>query len=68
MRIWRIGTNRILGVQDGPLPIELGEKMDWDVQAWGDFEVCPLTRQRPGWMQMVCIESSDHTFFQTEKP
>ena len=26
-------------------------------QIYGDYEVCPLTRERPGWMQMVCIAS-----------
>lgn len=24
---------------------------------YGDYEVCPLTRKRPGRMQMVCIAS-----------
>jgi hypothetical protein len=25
---------------------------------FGDFEVCPITRRRPGWMQMVYIRSA----------
>jgi hypothetical protein len=24
----------------------------------GDFEVCPLTAERAGWMQMVCIKAA----------
>ncbi len=29
-----------------------------DVPTYGDFEVCPLTKERAGWMQMVCINSA----------
>ena len=59
-RIWRIGTKRILGVVDAKgqadtddaVPERLGP---WDRDLDGDFRVCPLTHERPGWMQMVCI-------------
>jgi hypothetical protein len=67
MRIWRVGTKRILGVEDGPMPLVLQEKMSWDVEAWGNFEVCPFTRERSGAMQMVCIESVDDVLFKDEK-
>ncbi len=68
MRIWHVGTTRILGVDDdSQMPIILQEKMNWGIEAWGDFEVCPLTPERPGWMQMVCIESVDHPFFRDLK-
>jgi len=64
MRIWRVGTKRILGDHDDwPLPEELAEQMNWDVEAWGDFEVCPFTKERPGVMQMVCIESASHIVY-----
>ena len=64
MRIWRAGTKRILGDHDDwPLPEELAEHMGWDVEAWGDFEVCPFTKERPGAMQMVCIESASHVVY-----
>jgi hypothetical protein len=59
-RIWRIGTTRVLGVhgEDAHLPPAL--KAAFGDNAFGkrvtaDFKVCPLTRQRKGWMQMVCI-------------
>lgn len=59
LRIWRVGTRRILGVSDDqPLPADLQKHMDWDVEAWGDFTVCPFTHERPGVMQSVCVESS----------
>jgi hypothetical protein len=48
MRIWRVGTKRILGTRDEPLPENLAKEMDWDTEAWGDFEVCPYTKERPG--------------------
>jgi hypothetical protein len=64
MRIWRAGTKRILGDHgDWPLPEELAEHMGWDVEAWGDFEVCPFTREQPGVMRMVCIESASHVVY-----
>ena len=59
LRIWPVGTRRIMGVLDEyPLP---GELDDYDLlngAAWGDFEVCPFTKDRQGWMRMVCVESA----------
>jgi hypothetical protein len=61
MRIWRIGTKRILGVLDSfIMPDSAGA--GWDEEAYGDYLVCPFTKQKPGWMQMVCIESAAHVF------
>jgi hypothetical protein len=69
-RIWRVGTKRVLGVFDckgrdeSPLAIPpyvkklAGEYVSNPV--FGDFEVCPLTKEHRGWMQMVCIESATH--------
>lgn len=30
------------------------------LEIFGDFLVCPLTKARPGWMQMVTIRSARH--------
>jgi hypothetical protein len=27
---------------------------------YGDFEVCPFTPERKGFMRMVCVESASH--------
>ncbi len=35
---------------------------------FGDFEVCPLEPERPGWMQPVCIESATNIFVEWFKP
>ena len=69
-RVWIVGTRRIVGVH-GP---SLGETERLDIlpaavraalradpfgtQVFGDYEICPLTRERPGWMQMVCLASA----------
>ena len=67
MRIWRVGTKRILGVVDGgwhdlddrdDFPSELRRLIPddpFDTNVYGNYTVCPLTRERPGWMQLVCV-------------
>jgi hypothetical protein len=68
LRLWPVGTKRILGVTAGP---ELDDANDaiWpqnlkfehgDEDIYGDFEVCPFTPERKGEMQLVCIESASH--------
>jgi len=67
IRLWPMGTKRLLGVIDpndvsnapGPtiLPVDIKSKLDWDKDVIGDFMVCPLTRPQSGRMQTVCIAS-----------
>ena len=66
-RIWVVGTRRILGISEWPsragegldgLPANMRAAIGDDpsvVEAFGDFEVCPFSRQRPGVMQYVCV-------------
>ena len=71
-RLWKIGTDRILGIYAGParypegdepdlgseLPAIL-EKYDFNkVDLFGDFEVCPLAPKKEEHMQPACIESA----------
>jgi hypothetical protein len=63
MRIWRVGTKRVLGVPNEILPEEVANRMDWGIEAYGDFMVCPFTQERPGEMQMVCIESAENVIY-----
>jgi hypothetical protein len=69
IRIWIAGTRRMLGVKDATgggvtvLPevqrlLSLGDPMETVV--FGDYEVCPLSKQHAGWMQFVCVESAIH--------
>ena len=61
-RIWPVGTKRLLGVTgahpgEGPImPGDLGASFHRDIYA--DFAVCPFTKEVPGVMQRVCIESA----------
>lgn len=61
VRIWRIGTRRILGVmvsENEIMPANVKRHLAWGTAIYGDFEVCPFSPQRPGEMQMVCVESA----------
>lgn len=43
------------------LPEHLGRFFTSDgVALYGDFRVCPLTLEKAGWMQMVCIAHAEH--------
>jgi hypothetical protein len=79
-RLWKVGTNRLLGIYSGP-SIDRGKSLDnedpefpqnvervWKDRIgrtlWADFEVCPLEPERPGSMQAACIESAKNIFIQ----
>ena len=65
-RIWRIGTKPILGMTR-ELPASLSRWMEEeDDVIYADFLVCPLTRQVPGEMQFVCVESARHMVHRRE--
>jgi hypothetical protein len=61
IRIWWIGTKRILGVTGGEgeetLPQEMKDQLADNVFVYGDFLVCAFTKERAGYMRYVCIES-----------
>jgi len=60
-RIWRIGTKRLLGVDDDfPLPWFGAKHVDWGTDVYGDFEVCPFVAEKPGAMQIVCVENGSN--------
>ena len=73
IRLWKIGTNRLLGIHGGPsvfrrdsddaeepeLPANVSRVFDpLNNQIFADFEICPLEPERPGAMQAACIESA----------
>lgn len=67
IRIWRVGTKRILGVTDGGgpetpgIPDNLSKRFRaFENQIYGDFAVCPFSKEKPGEMRSVCIESASH--------
>lgn len=68
VRIWHVGTKRILGVlpsEDEIMPTEIRKHLTLGVTIYADFEVCPFTTQKPGWMQMVCVQSASHVVIQS---
>jgi hypothetical protein len=72
LRLWKIGTHRVLGIYSGPSVSRYGEdsgdpELPGDVyrtfkpmvnNIFADFEVCPLEAERQGAMQAVCIEAA----------
>jgi hypothetical protein len=63
IRIWPVGTKRLLGVvppESEIMPNSLKEKIKPNVQIFADLVVCPFTVEKSGRMQMVCIESANN--------
>jgi hypothetical protein len=68
IRIWRVGTKRILGVSDGRfkmdgyanVPPSVAGRLSWDTQLFGDFVVCPFTRDEPDVMRLICVDSASN--------
>ena len=61
LRIWPVGTKRLLGVVPSEaeiIPEHLRAKIKLSSKIFANFEVCPFTKFFPGQMQMVCIESA----------
>jgi len=69
-RIWVVGTHRLIAPvardwreseEGGMLPpnvrAALGNR-PFQTRVFADFEICPVARQRPGWMQDVCVVSA----------
>src|SRR5215510_4618591 len=64
LRIWKIGTKRMLGVSEQRfaiagvknVPEDVQSKIDQNKYLYGDFVVCPFTTPRANEMQLVCIE------------
>jgi len=66
-RIWVVGTQRGLGLaarnwreaeEGGMLPSNVRAALGrrpFQTLIYANFEICPLERQRPGWMQHVCV-------------
>jgi hypothetical protein len=68
MRIWPVGTKRILGISQERfyledytnVPDELVRQLTWDNAVFADFLVCPFTDDKPGVMRLVCVESAEN--------
>lgn len=64
LRIWKIGTRRMLGVSEQRfsdpdvrnVPATVQRELNQDVELFGVYTVCPFTPARQGEMQLVCID------------
>jgi hypothetical protein len=66
-RILRLGTKRVLGVPEfynGYMPEALERRLTWDDIVYGDFVLCPFSREEPGKMQQVCTERGARLFLE----
>jgi len=69
VRIWRVGTKRILGVSEGRyrmegyanIPQAVVRQLSWDHWLFGDFTVCPFQPERPEAMRLVCVQGVTNT-------
>ena len=76
MRIWKVGTKRMLGISeqrfavDGyrNVPETIQTQLNQDVEIFGDFLVCPFTHPKKGEMQMVCVEEGKNLKVQKSQP
>jgi len=62
-RLWIVGTHRIVAPTN--IPPKVADYLDlgvpaFDVVVFGDYEICPIEKDIPGWMRSVCIESATH--------
>src|SRR4051812_48518534 len=66
VRIWIIGTKRLVGVHDQNyanldyLPAKVRKLWEssgdvWSHSVYGDFRICAVTPEHPGWMQIVRV-------------
>lgn len=64
LRIWKLGSKRILGISEQryalpdvrKVPEEVEQAIKPEVDLFGDYTVCPLTKSKPGVMQFVCVD------------
>jgi hypothetical protein len=64
IRIWPVGSSRLLGYTDGALkcrlPPMLKHLMDEGKTVYADVSVRPVTLSQPGHMQFACVASAEH--------
>ena len=64
VRIWPVGTRRVLGYAGAALRCKLPENieslMERETTIFADVTIRPVSRDIPGHMQFVCIASATH--------
>jgi len=75
VRIWPVGTGRVLGVSEGRfavpgivnLPSDLQARLSWESDLFADFIVCPFTPDQPGVMRLVCVDAATNVVVRATK-
>jgi len=68
IRIWPVGTNRMLGISEGRfyledyenVPEDLVRQLTWNNEMFADFTVCPFTDDELSVMRYICVESAEN--------
>ena len=63
IRMWVVGSDRLLGLnpeQSPIMPEKVRRHLRPNVAIYADYTVCPFTAEKPGLMQMVCVDSAEH--------
>jgi hypothetical protein len=71
MRIWWVGTTRILGVLPDEaeiVPEVVRKYVSTATNVYADSEVCPFTQRQPGVMQDVCVEAATNVVIERYLP
>jgi hypothetical protein len=65
VRIWVVGTKRVLGVNNADqLHPMIQKHLGFGSTLYGDFSVCPLSPDVPGQLRYVCIQSAENLVVQ----
>ena len=72
-RLWVVGTRRVLSVENCeslPEPMEryVAPPGPAFVVIYGDYLVCPLEPDRPGWMRTVTLRTAERLVVEREHP
>src|SRR5262245_3260995 len=59
-RMWPVGTKRNYGIDNDALPPLIDKYLDINTDIYGDFVVCPHTKERAAFLRWVCIKSAKH--------
>lgn len=63
LMIWLLGTRRIVKVENEVADVPNGKYLEMTSPEhsyiYGDFEICPLERDRPGHMRSVCVVGAE---------
>ena len=65
MRLWQVGTEKMMNLGEGMLPDELSSLVTPGTRVYANMIVCPLASGIPRTQPTVCIESASH--YQQEK-